>query len=88
MDDTEILTPHCMTLLKFLQSNDKIYVGKDLIELTGIKGIYPVINSLVKRKLVQSAEPVMRPFTNKNGKTEMKEYKTYELTDFGRERKI
>ncbi len=88
MDDTEILTPHCGTVLSFFQHNDQTFVGKDLIELTGIKGVYPVLNSLVKKRLLQPAEPVMRPFTDKNGKVQIKEYKTYELTDRGREFKI
>jgi hypothetical protein len=79
-----ILTDNGNKLLLFLQRNDQVFVGKDLIELTGIKGIYPVLNSLIKHGLVQQCDAAVRDFTNKNGKTFPKEYKTYSLTDKGR----
>ena len=52
--------------------------------LTGIRGIYPVLNSLVRHGLVENAEPVTRDFTNNKGETKPKDYKTYRLTEFGR----
>lgn len=79
-----VLTDNGKRVLAYMQENDKVYVGKDLIELTGIKGIYPVLNSLVKHDLVEPSEPVVRDFTNSKGVTEPKEYKTYVLTDLGR----
>lgn len=79
-----ILTDNGKKLLTYMQENDQVYVGKDLIELTGIKGIYPVLNSLVKHDLVVQSDPVTRDFTNNKGVTEPKEYKTYVLTDLGR----
>lgn len=82
--DSIILTDNGNKLLDYLQRNDRVFVGKDLIDLTGIKGIYPVLNSLIKHGLVQPCEPEMRDFTNNNGKTFPKEYKTYSLTDKGR----
>ena len=51
---------------------------------TGIKGIYPVLNSLVNKGLVSRGEPETREFTNNKGETKPKDYKTYQLTDKGR----
>ena len=82
--DEIILTDKGKLLLKYMQSHDSILVGKDLIDLTGIKGIYPVIRSLVSKKLLEECEPVTRDFTNIKGETKPKDYKTYRLTDFGR----
>lgn len=84
MDNSIILTDKGYQLLDYMQRYDQTYVGKDLIDLTGIQGIYPVLNSLVKKGLVVQCESQMRDFTNKEGKTFPKEYKTYSLTDMGR----
>lgn len=78
------LTDNGKVVLGYMQAHDQVWVGKDLIELTGIKGIYAVLNSLVKKQLVTSAEPVVRDFTNNKGETKPKEYKTYCLTELGR----
>ena len=78
------LTDNGKRVLSFMQAHDEILVGKDMIEMTGIKGIYPVLNSLIKHELVEQADPVVRPFTNNKGETKDKEYKTYRLTDAGR----
>lgn len=78
------LTDNGKKVLSFMQSEDKTFVGKDMIEMTGINGIYPVLNSLIKKGLVEQGEPVVRPFTNNKGETKDKEYKTYHLTDAGR----
>ena len=51
--DEIILTDKGKLLLKYMQSHDNIHVGKDLIDLTGIKGIYPVLRSLVSKKLLE-----------------------------------
>ena len=83
-DTTIILTDNGSKLMLFMQQNDRVFVGKDLGDLTGIKGIYSVLNSLIKRELVVQCEPVVRDFTNNQGKTFPKEYKTYSLTDKGR----
>ena len=82
--DEIILTDKGKLLLKYMQSHDEVLVGKDLIDFTGIKGIYPVLRSLISKKLVEEYEPVTRDFTNIKGETKPKEYKTYRLTDFGR----
>ena len=82
--DNIILTDNSKRVLIYMQEHDEVLVGKDLIELVGIKGIYPVLNSLIKHGLVVNAESVVRPFTNNKGETKDKEYKTYALTDAGR----
>jgi hypothetical protein len=82
--DKIVLTDNAKAVLEFMQANDRVLVGKDMIEMTGIKGIYPVLNSLIKKELVEQAEPVMRDFTNNKGETKPKEYKTYRLTELGR----
>ena len=82
--DNIVLTDNGKIVLKFLQNHDQVWVGKDLGESTGVKGIYPVLNSLINKQLVQSCEPISRDFTNNKGETKPKEYKTYSLTDSGR----
>lgn len=82
--DQIVLTDNGKVVLEFLQTHDDIWVGKDMMEMTGIKGIYPVLNSLIKKGLVEQDKPVTRDFTNNKGQTLPKEYKTYKLTEFGR----
>lgn len=84
MEDKIILTDNGKIVLLFMQNHDKIYVGKDLGELVQIKGIYPVLNSLIRHKLVELAEPITRDFTDSKGILKPKEYKTYQLTEFGK----
>lgn len=78
------LTDNGKVILAYLQAHDQTYVGKDLIELTGVKGVYSVLNSLMNKGLVQPKEPISREFVNNKGETQFKEYKTYQLTDYGR----
>ena len=82
--DKITLTDNGKRVISFMQSHDEVLVGKDMIDMTGIKGIYPVLNSLIKHGLVEQADPVVRDFTNNKGETKPKEYKTYRLTDDGR----
>lgn len=84
MEDRIILTDNGKKVLTYMQSHDKVLVGKDIAEETGIKGIYPVLNSLVNNGLVERAEPETRNFTNNKGETKPKDYKTYVLTEKGR----
>lgn len=84
MDDKIVLTDNGKKVLDYMQSHDRLLVGKDLAEETGIKGIYPVLNSLVNKELVEKGEPEVRDFTNNKGETKPKEYKTYQLTEKGR----
>lgn len=82
--DQIILTDNAKAVLDFMQEHDETLVGKDMIDMTGIKGIYPVLNSLIKHGLVEQDDPITRPFTNNKGETKPKEYKTYRLTEKGR----
>lgn len=79
-----VLTPNCRLVLDYLYKNDKVFVGKDLIELVGIKGIYPVLSSLCDKGLVERMEPVKREYIGKDGNTYQNEYKTYHITDSGK----
>lgn len=79
-----LLTDNAKKVLSFMQEHDEVLVGKDMIDMTGIKGIYPVLNSLIRNGLVEQGESVVRPFTNIKGVTAQHEYKTYKLTDAGR----
>jgi len=78
------LTDNCAKVLAFLQENDRAWVGSDLADATQVKGIHPVMNSLVKKGLADKGAEV-REFTNKKGVTLPKEYVTYFLTDAGRQ---
>lgn len=84
MDEVIILTDNGEKVLKYMQSHDEILVGKEIGEATGVKGVYPVLQSLIKRNLVVMDAPVIRNFTNTKGIVLPKEYKTYKLTDKGR----
>lgn len=77
------LTDNAKKVLAFLQENDREWVGADLGEAAGIRGIHPVMNSLVKRGYAEKGSEV-RPFTNKKGEKGEKAYVTYFLTDAGR----
>lgn len=79
-----ILTDNGKIVLGYMQLHDEIFVGKDLIDLTGVKGIYPVLHSLIRKHLVEESDPITRDFTNNKGETKPKDYKTYVLTDLGR----
>lgn len=88
MKDRIILTDNGKKVLRFMQEHDEVLVGKDMTVLTGVKGIYPVLNSLIRNELIEHAEPVTRDFTNSKGETKPKDYLTYRLTDFGRAFKV
>lgn len=89
--DEIILTDNGQVVLDYMQKHEEltengVFVGKDLGELSGVKGIYPVLNSLMKKGLVElMKEPIIRDFTNSKGVTRPKEYKAYKLTSFGKE---
>jgi hypothetical protein len=83
------LTPNCKIALAYMQEHinempDVGWVGSDLGNLAGVAGIHPVMNSLVKRGLVEKGT-TSRDFTNKAGVTAPKEYVTYMLTDAGKD---
>lgn len=83
-----VLTPNGMKVLEYFQSledgNIQI-VGKDLIDILNIKGIYPVLNSLKMKGLVNEVASTERSFVNNKGVIQLKEYKTYSLTQKGKD---
>lgn len=79
-----VLTDNGKILLKYMKDHDEVLVGKDLIDLTGIKGIYPVLTSLKNKGLITECDAITRDFTNSKGETKPKDYKTYQVTDLGR----
>lgn len=88
MNEEIILTDNGKVVLAFMQNNDQTLIGKEIGELTNIKGIYSVLTSLIRRELVCADQPVQKPFTNNKGVETMKEYKTYKLTEKGKQFKI
>lgn len=87
LDEKIILTDNGKRVLEFMQlhSERQTFVGKDLGEEMQMKGIYSVLNSLVNKGLVDKQEPIVRDFTNNKGVTKPKEYKTYALTNSGKQ---
>ncbi len=88
MEKEKVLPPlsdNGKRVLAFLQENDSEWVGSDLAEATGVKGVFPVLNSLIKRGLVVKGAGLVRPFTGKDGETSDHSYKTYLLTEAGRD---
>ena len=85
MDEQIILTDHGKKVLAFMQSHTNLFVGKDIGEACGVKGIYPVLNSLIIRGLVRKSEPIARDFVNNKGEKQQKEYQTYILTEKGQD---
>lgn len=80
-----LLTDNGRKVLSFMKdSSEEIFVGKDLGDVLNIKGIYLVLLRLCKNGLVTSAEPIKREFTNSKGVIQLKEYKTYCLTECGK----
>lgn len=83
-----VLTPNGMKVLEYFQSleggNIQI-VGKDLVDILNIKGIYPVLNSLKMKGLINEVSSTSRLFVNNKGVSQVKEYKTYSLTQKGKD---
>ena len=83
-----VLTPNGMKVLEYFQSleggNIQI-VGKDLADILNIKGIYPVLNSLKMKGLINEVTSTARLFVNNKGVSQVKEYKTYSLTQKGKD---
>lgn len=80
-----VLTDNGKRVLKFLQESDKEeLVGKDIGDELSLKGIYPVLTSLINKNLVTKVGTVKRTVVNSKGKEVEKQYITYGLTDSGR----
>lgn len=79
-----ILTDNGKKVLSYMQKKNTTVVGKDMGEELEMKGIYLVLKSLIKKELVTNDVTIVRDFTNNKGETKPKEYKTYKLTDLGK----
>ena len=79
-----ILTDNGKKVLSYMQKKNSTVVGKDMGEELEMKGIYLVLKSLIKHELVTNDATITRDFTNNKGETKPKEYKTYKLTDLGK----
>ena len=81
------LTDNEKEVLKYMQENFKnnqnIFIGKEISEKLNIYGIYPCLETLIRKKLIINFIPALLPFTNIYGEVKMKEYKTYSLTEKG-----
>lgn len=83
-----ILTPNGIKVLEYLQSATQVgepVVGKDLADTLNLKGVYFVLNSLKIKDLIQEVAPTERSFVNIKGVSQLKEYKTYSLTQKGKD---
>jgi predicted ArsR family transcriptional regulator len=84
MKEKIILTDNGERLLSFLQKNNSTWTGKELEAITGIKGIYFVINSLTRNGLVEYVDNVDKEVINCKGEKVIRPYKAYHLTEKGR----
>lgn len=88
MEQQIILTDNGKKVLRYMQNHDETLVGKDMVNTTGVSGVYAVLYSLIRKGLVENADPITRDFTNNKGITKPKDYQTYRLTTFGRNFRI
>ena len=81
--DQITLTPKTALVLQFLQANAGGYFGDQIAEHVGLspRGIHGVLNSLVKKGLVEKAE-AERTITV-DGAEVVRAYKVYSLTPAG-----
>lgn len=79
-----ILTDNGKKVLSYMQEKNSVVIGKDMGEELEMKGIYLVLNSLIKKELVVADAIIVRDFTNNKGEVKPKEYKTYSLTELGK----
>jgi DNA-binding MarR family transcriptional regulator len=85
MADKITLNPNQTLAFEYLQGQDTPVTGRVIAEATGLnpQGIHGVLNSLVKKGLVEKAEPVIMRFVDKNGLESDHSYVTYRLTAAG-----
>ena len=84
MEDMIILTDNGKKILRYMQQNDKIFLGKDLAEILDIKGSGQSFGALIRRGLLDKDEPIIKKVEDRNGVLRTREYTTYVLTDMGR----
>lgn len=79
------LTEKSAVALEFLQGQPEALTGAAIAEATGLnpRGIHGVLNSLVKKELVEKGDSVTQAVVNKAGLTEERAYVTYRVTPAG-----
>lgn len=81
--DNITLTPKTAAVLEFLQGNDGQFFGDEIAQHVGLnpRGIHGVLNSLVKKGLVEKAEAERT--ISVDGEDVTRAYKVYSLTPAG-----
>ncbi|MFW6001972.1 MAG: MarR family transcriptional regulator [archaeon] len=79
------LTEKAGVVLEYLQGQEEPLTGRDVAEAVDLnpQGIHGVLNSLVKKGLVEKADPVTMTVVNKKGLEEQRSYVTYRVTASG-----
>ena len=82
MADRIELTEKSGLVLEFLQGQESPLTGAAIAEATNLnpQGIHGVLNSLVKKQLVEKADKVTMEVINKDGLKEQRSYVTYQVT--------
>lgn len=81
------LTEKSGIVLEYLQANQEPLTGAQIAEATSLnpKGIHGVLNSLVKKELVEKGDKVTMKVLNSKGLEEERSYVTYTVTPAGLE---
>lgn len=81
------LTEKSAIVLEYLQGQEAPLTGKAIAEATDLnpRGIHGVLNSLVKKDLVEKADKVTMKVVNNKGLKEERSYVTYIVTPLGSE---
>jgi predicted transcriptional regulator len=81
------LTEKAGIVLEYLQTQEGPLTGAVIAEATNLnpRGIHGVLNSLVKKELVEKGDKVTMEVVNKDGLKEQRSYTTYLLTPAGAE---
>lgn len=81
------LTAKAAVVLEFLQGQSEAMTGADIAAATDLnpRGIHGVLNSLVKKELVEKPAKVTMEVINKDGLKEERSYTTYQVTALGSE---
>ena len=81
------LTEKSGIALEYLQAQSAPLTGAQIAEATGLnpKGVHGVLNSLVKKELVEKGDKVTMKVVNSKGLEEERSYVTYTVTPAGAE---
>jgi len=82
-----VLTEKSGIALEYLQSQSEPLTGAQIAEATGLnaKGVHGVLNSLVKKELIEKGDKVTMTVLNSKGLEEQRSYVTYSVTPKGAE---